>query len=348
MIASARQGHVDQTARSDAMCAGDDKTCPEFELHHRKFKETLDRERRSFLKSSFAAAGGAAALTAGGISLVTPEMAAAAERHQPARRAYHHLPANADTVHWGYFSKKLKPQVEINSGDFITIEALTHHANDDAERMVQGDPGAGSVYLWTKDKKGVNRRGAGPVDGPLKKGAGEGQGVHICTGPVFVREAEPGDILEVRIVDVRPRPSANPKYAGKAFGSNAAANWGFQYKDLITEPKPREVVTIYELDPGHISASSGWRRKKPTLSTAFRRAISAARWIIGASARGRRCTILLRFPARLCRSAIPMPRKAIPNSAARRTRRIIHDRSGISDTYLIERSRRARRDSWRN
>ena len=52
MIASLRQGHVDQTARSDAMCAGDDKTCPEFELHHRKFKETLDRERRSFLKST--------------------------------------------------------------------------------------------------------------------------------------------------------------------------------------------------------------------------------------------------------------------------------------------------------
>lgn len=122
------------------MCAGDDKTCPEFELHHRNFKETLDRERRSFLKSSFAAAGGAAALSAGGISLVTPEMAAAAEMHQPAKRAYHHLPANADTVHWGYFSKKLKPQVEIDSGDFITIEALTHHANDDAERMSRAIP----------------------------------------------------------------------------------------------------------------------------------------------------------------------------------------------------------------
>src|ERR1700716_105674 len=107
------------------MCAGDDKNCPEFELHHRKFKETLDRERRSFLRSSFAAAGGAAAMTAGGISLVTPQMAAAAEKNQPAKRSYHHLPANADTVHWGYFSKKLKPQVEIDSGDFITIEALS-------------------------------------------------------------------------------------------------------------------------------------------------------------------------------------------------------------------------------
>src|SRR5712675_995594 len=235
--------------RRDTMCAGDDKNWPEFELHHRKFKETLDQERRSFLRSSFAAAGGAAAITAGGISLVTPQMAAAAEKNQPAKRSYHHLPANADTVHWGYFSKKLKPQVEIDSGDFITIEALTHHANDDAERMVKGDPGAESVFLWTKEKKGVNRRGAGPMDASLfGRGAGEGLGVHICTGPVYVRGAQEGDVIELRIIDVAARPCANPQYLGKAFGSNAAAWWGFHYKDLLTEPKPREVITIYEID----------------------------------------------------------------------------------------------------
>jgi acetamidase/formamidase len=131
----------------------------------------------------------------------------------------------------------------------VTIEVLTHHANDDAERMIKGDPGAESVFLWTKDKKGVNRRGAGPVDASLHgRGAGEGMGVHIMTGPVLVRGAEPGDILEVRIVDVAPRPCANPEFKGKSFGSNAAAWWGFHYKDLITEPKGREVITIYEVD----------------------------------------------------------------------------------------------------
>ncbi len=139
--------------------------------------------------------------------------------------------------------------MKFDSGDYVTIEALTHHANDDAERMIKGDPGAESVFLWTKDKKGVNRRGAGPIDGKLLgRGAGEGFGVHICTGPVAIRGAEPGDILEVRIMDVKPRPCANPAHAGKSFGSNAAAWWGFQYKDLITEPKPREVCTIYEID----------------------------------------------------------------------------------------------------
>src|SRR5277367_1764332 len=236
------------------MCTGDDHTCPGFELHRQKLLDDLDGERRSFLKSAFLAGGGAAAAWAGGATLATP----ASAQTTPGQPTYHYLPANADTVHWGYFSKLLKPQLEVDSGDFITIEALTHHANDDAERMVKGDPGAESVFLWTKDKKGVNRRGAGPIDGKLLgRGAGEGFGVHICTGPVYIRGAEPGDILEVRIMDVKPRPCANPAYAGTSFGSNAAAWWGFQYNDLLTEPKPREVITIYELDAG---GSRNWAR----------------------------------------------------------------------------------------
>ena len=231
------------------MCAGDDKSCPEYESHRLRQSLALDQERRSFVKSAFATAGGLAALGAGGVSLVTPEMARAAAANQPAKRGYHHLPATSETVHWGYFSKKLKPQVEIDPGDFVTIEALTHHAGDDWDRMIKGDPGAESVYLWTKDKKGVNRRGAGPENASLfGRGAGEGLGVHICTGPVFVRGAQPGDVIELRIIDVAPRPCANPSYSGKAFGSNAAAWWGFHYKDLLTDPKPREVITIYEVD----------------------------------------------------------------------------------------------------
>ena len=161
-------------------------------------------------------------------------------------------------MHWGYFSKSLKPLVEIEFGDYVTIEALTHHSYDDYERMIKGDPGAESVFLWTQDKKNVNRRGAGPMDASIfGRGAGEGFGVHICTGPVAVRGAEPGDIIEVRIIDVTPRGSFNPDYKGKAFGSNAAAWWGFQYHDLLTEPKPREVVTIYELDA---SSEKNWAK----------------------------------------------------------------------------------------
>lgn len=163
--------------------------------------------------------------------------------------SHHVLPATAATVHWGYFSRSLKPVLSVKSGDFVTIEALTHHAYDDYARMIEGDPGAESVFHWTKDAKNVDRRGAGPTDASIHgRGAGEGFGVHICTGPIFVLDAEPGDVLEVRILDLKPRGCRNPAFEGGAFGSNAAAWWGFHYNDLLTEPKPREVITIYELD----------------------------------------------------------------------------------------------------
>jgi acetamidase/formamidase len=161
----------------------------------------------------------------------------------------HYLPATSKTIHWGYFSRFLKPALEIKSGDIVTIECLTHHANDDHERMVDGDPGVEDVYYWTKDRKNVDRRGAGPMDASAcGRGAGEGFGVHICTGPVYVADARPGDVLEVRILSVEPRPCRNPEFEGRSFGSNAAAFWGFHYDDLLTPPKPREVVTIYEVN----------------------------------------------------------------------------------------------------
>ena len=157
----------------------------------------------------------------------------------PIARANHVVvPATPATVHWGYFSQSLPPVVTVEPGDFVTIETLTHHANDDHARMIEGDPGAEAVFHWTKDRKNVDRRGAGPLDASIHgRGAGEGFGVHLCTGPIYVSGAEPGDVLEVRIIDVRPRGSRNPAFAGRAFGSNAAAWWGFHYNDLLTEPK---------------------------------------------------------------------------------------------------------------
>ena len=162
---------------------------------------------------------------------------------------HHWLRATDKTVHWGYLSQHLPPALTVESHDYLTIETLTQHASDDWERMVEGDAGAESVFHWTAQRKNVNRRGAGPIDASIYgRGAGEGFGVHICTGPIAVRGAMPGDVLELRILDIRTRPCANPRYPGKAYGSNAATWWGFHFRDLVTEPREREVVTIFEID----------------------------------------------------------------------------------------------------
>ena len=187
------------------------------------------------------------------------------------KQHHHHLSVQAARVHWGYFSRSLAPQVEINSGDTITIETLTQHASDDPERMIAGDAGAESVFHWTPTAKNVDRRGAGPMDASVYgRGAGEGFGVHICTGPVAVKDAQPGDVLEVRILDIVPRASRNPDFEGQVFGSSVAAWWGYHYNELLAEPKPREAVTIYEI---HFA-----RREGDLEETPYARALYSYRW----------------------------------------------------------------------
>ena len=178
--------------------------------------------------------------------------------------AHHRLAVSSANAHWGYFSRSLRPVLEIRSGDSVEVETLTQHATDDPELMIRGDATAEEVFLWTKDRKAVDRRGAGPLDASVfGRGAGEGFGVHICTGPISVKDAEPGDVIEVRIDDMTPRPSRSPGYEGRCFGSNVAAWWGYHYGELIEEPKPRENVTIYEIfadgDEGYAQALYAYR-----------------------------------------------------------------------------------------
>ena len=166
----------------------------------------------------------------------------------PTGPAHHHLPATPKTVHWGYFSRSLPPVLTVRSGDTVTVETLTQHATDDPARMIAGDPDAEAVFHWTCERKAIDRRGAGPMDASIYgRGAGEGFGVHILTGPIMVEEARPGDLLEIEFLDIALRPSRAPAFEGRSFGSNAAVWWGRQYDDLLTVPKPREVVTLYEI-----------------------------------------------------------------------------------------------------
>jgi len=158
----------------------------------------------------------------------------------------HTLPLSSANVHWGFFSKTVDPVLTMASGETVTVEMATHHACDDWDRMIEGDEGMMDIFGWDSEGKKEEFRGA----------TGGGDGVHVLTGPIFVEEAEPGDILKVEIMDLYPR--FNPD--GKTYGSNAAAWWGFQARVpnadgtpfaagsfTGTPDKSNEVVTIYEI-----------------------------------------------------------------------------------------------------
>ncbi|KAK9815846.1 hypothetical protein WJX72_010706 [[Myrmecia] bisecta] len=177
------------------------------------------------------------ALAPGAVQQVVnlPQCATVSTASLSLNAANHTLLANSSTVHWGYFYSALEPAAVVNSGDEIFVEMVTHHAGDDPAKMIIGDPGMEDIYRWNKDGDiGVPQRGAN----------GNGDGVHVLTGPIYVCGAEAGDVLQVDILDLAPR--VNPA-TGKSYGSNAAANWGYQFKAGFLDGIRREVITIYEI-----------------------------------------------------------------------------------------------------
>jgi acetamidase/formamidase len=98
--------------------------------------------------------------------------------------AHHTVDPTPSTVHWSIFDAALKPAIEIESGDTVTLHT------------VSGGPdilpkGPGFEIL--------------PEHLEIHAKVANGGGGHIMTGPVAVRGARPGDVLEVRIKDVRLR-----------------------------------------------------------------------------------------------------------------------------------------------
>jgi acetamidase/formamidase len=101
------------------------------------------------------------------------------------RAKTHLLQSTPDTVHWGFFDGALEPVLTIDSGDGVTIECVSGNP----EWM----PPASTGFQVLPDVQMIHQR--------AKKGTGN----HILTGPIFVRGATVGDVLEVRILDIELR-----------------------------------------------------------------------------------------------------------------------------------------------
>lgn len=91
--------------------------------------------------------------------------------------AHHRLDAGAETVHWGYFDATLKPLLTIDSGDTVTISTVSGGADVMPAPPLAVPPALAAV------QKSV----------PMKLPG------HMCTGPVAIRGAKAGQVLEVRI-----------------------------------------------------------------------------------------------------------------------------------------------------
>jgi acetamidase/formamidase len=97
--------------------------------------------------------------------------------------AEHRLDAAPDTVHWGYLDAALKPQIIVDSGDSVTISTVS-----------------GGPPLTPAPDSGFHVPDAlRAIHAKVQPKLG---GSHILTGPVAIRGAKAGQVLEVRIKSV--------------------------------------------------------------------------------------------------------------------------------------------------
>ena len=92
----------------------------------------------------------------------------------------HELRSAPDTVHWGVFDAALKPVLEVESGDQVTVHAISGAPDIMPE----------SGFDILPEHRAVHAEVTPRMFG------------HILTGPIAIVGAEPGDMLEVRILDI--------------------------------------------------------------------------------------------------------------------------------------------------
>ena len=112
------------------------------------------------------------------------------------------LSATPTTVAWGYYWSKAKPVLSIHSGDTVQVHTLSTCGPPDRLKSLgvqEIPPEITAIY----DAKDIDK----------------GPGGHILTGPIAIAEAEPGDVLEVRIekIDIDVPWACNGFSAGRGY-----------------------------------------------------------------------------------------------------------------------------------
>jgi acetamidase/formamidase len=99
----------------------------------------------------------------------------------------HRLEATPSTIAYGYYWSEAKPVLRIASGDILDVDTLlTNNPTGLQKAGVAEDKIQGSLKTIVAEVTGDRK----------------GPGGHILTGPVYVEGAQPGDVLEVKILSI--------------------------------------------------------------------------------------------------------------------------------------------------
>ena len=136
------------------------------------------------------------------------------------------IQSTPQTVVWGYIPSQHPPIMRVRPGQLVEIDTVSHQG-----MMLRVDPvaffGKGGVRSDEVLKDVTDIYGA-VVRGPTAA-------AHVLTGPIHIEGAEPGDLLEIRVIDIKHRVP---------YGVNSTNKGTGVLPDLLSEP----VFRIIRLD----------------------------------------------------------------------------------------------------
>ena len=163
----------------------------------------------------------------GSLCILVSALPFAATAQQPsAPKSDVRVESTPQTVIRGHIPAQRPPIVRVRPGQVVTIDTLSHqgmNTKDDPIAFFSRGGIKGEDVL--KDAVDVYGRVKPPPGG----------GTHVLTGPVYIEGAEPGDMLEVRVISVDYRVP---------YGVNATNKGSGVLPELLSEP----VFRIIRLD----------------------------------------------------------------------------------------------------
>lgn len=156
-------------------------------------------------------------------------------------KADHYLPSKPENVVWGWFPIGAPPVLTVKSGETVRIDTISHQGatqNEDPLTFL-GALGVKPGEILQDARDFWASRASRPRD----RGR---NGAHILTGPVAVTGAEPGDTLEIQILELTPRVPWGINTAAAAsgvFGSDyQGTKPGDRGADIPADPNPPNLI----------------------------------------------------------------------------------------------------------
>src|ERR1043166_5863532 len=121
-----------------------------------------------------------------------------------------HVRCTPENAIFGHFSATKKPVALIKSGTTVRIDGgggnkWRNDVEPDAWLKEHNIPITVETSEALTEIMRAVRESPNKIPPPPGSPAGFGGGGHFLIGPIYIEEAEPGDSLEVRILDVTPR-----------------------------------------------------------------------------------------------------------------------------------------------